>query len=123
MWLCREVTSHSFPEIGDAFGGRDHTTVIHAVKTIDSCAARKNELNLTCLAASIERVRLSIKPEKLSVLCESSWVKPALWENYPDFIHRQSRDFSDGKTRFNYTEIKTILVIHRIVPDIVYKGI
>ncbi len=45
MWLCREVTSHSFPEIGDAFGGRDHTTVIHAVKTIDSLRARDSELN------------------------------------------------------------------------------
>jgi len=45
MWLCREVTSHSFPEIGDAFGGRDHTTVIHAVKTIDSLRVKENELN------------------------------------------------------------------------------
>lgn len=45
MWLCREVTTHSFPEIGDAFGGRDHTTVIHAVKTIDSLRAKDNELN------------------------------------------------------------------------------
>ena len=45
MWLCREVTSHSFPEIGEAFGGRDHTTVIHAVKTIDSLRIKENELN------------------------------------------------------------------------------
>ncbi|HJW26734.1 MAG TPA: chromosomal replication initiator protein DnaA [Rhodocyclaceae bacterium] len=45
MWLCREVTTHSFPEIGDAFGGRDHTTVIHAVKTIDSLRIKDNELN------------------------------------------------------------------------------
>ena len=45
MWLCREVTSHSFPEIGDAFGGRDHTTVIHAVKTIDTLRLKESELN------------------------------------------------------------------------------
>lgn len=45
MWLCREVTSHSYPEIGDAFGGRDHTTVIHAVKTIDSLRLKETELN------------------------------------------------------------------------------
>ena len=45
MWLCREVTTHSYPEIGDAFGGRDHTTVIHAVKTIDSLRLKENELN------------------------------------------------------------------------------
>ncbi|MFW5443224.1 MAG: chromosomal replication initiator protein DnaA [Methylococcaceae bacterium] len=34
MCLARELTSHSFPEIGDAFGGRDHTTVINACKRI-----------------------------------------------------------------------------------------
>lgn len=45
MWLCRELTSHSYPEIGDAFGGRDHTTVIHAVKTIDSLRLKESELN------------------------------------------------------------------------------
>jgi chromosomal replication initiator protein len=45
MWLSREVTSHSFPEIGDAFGGRDHTTVIHAVKKIDSLRIKDSELN------------------------------------------------------------------------------
>jgi chromosomal replication initiator protein len=36
MCLARELTSHSFPEIGDAFGGRDHTTVINACKRIKS---------------------------------------------------------------------------------------
>jgi chromosomal replication initiator protein len=34
MYLAKENTTKSLPEIGDAFGGRDHTTVIHAVKTI-----------------------------------------------------------------------------------------
>lgn len=34
MALSKEMTSHSLPEIGDAFGGRDHTTVMHACKTI-----------------------------------------------------------------------------------------
>ncbi|MBE0434727.1 MAG: chromosomal replication initiator protein DnaA [Methylomicrobium sp.] len=36
MCLARELTSHSFPEIGEAFGGRDHTTVINACKRIAS---------------------------------------------------------------------------------------
>ncbi len=34
MALSKELTSHSLPEIGDAFGGRDHTTVLHACKRI-----------------------------------------------------------------------------------------
>ncbi len=34
MALAKELTSHSLPEIGDAFGGRDHTTVLHACRKI-----------------------------------------------------------------------------------------
>jgi chromosomal replication initiator protein len=34
MTLAKELTNHSLPEIGNFFGGRDHTTVLHAVKTI-----------------------------------------------------------------------------------------
>ena len=34
MALAKELTQHSLPEIGDAFGGRDHTTVIHACKKV-----------------------------------------------------------------------------------------
>jgi chromosomal replication initiator protein len=45
MWLCKEVTQHSYPMIGEAFGGRDHTTVIHAVRTIESLRSKDNELN------------------------------------------------------------------------------
>lgn len=41
MTLAKELTQHSLPTIGNAFGGRDHTTVIHAQKTIASL--RKND--------------------------------------------------------------------------------
>jgi chromosomal replication initiator protein DnaA len=34
MALSKELTEHSLPEIGDGFGGRDHTTVLHACRTI-----------------------------------------------------------------------------------------
>jgi chromosomal replication initiator protein len=35
MFLSKSLTSKSLPEIGRKFGGRDHTTVIHAVKKIE----------------------------------------------------------------------------------------
>ncbi len=36
MSLAKELTNHSLPEIGDAFGGRDHTTVLHACRKVAS---------------------------------------------------------------------------------------
>jgi chromosomal replication initiator protein len=36
MALSKELTNHSLPEIGDAFGGRDHTTVLHACRKVKS---------------------------------------------------------------------------------------
>ncbi|MGH8120522.1 MAG: chromosomal replication initiator protein DnaA [Gammaproteobacteria bacterium] len=44
MALSKELTNHSLPEIGDAFGGRDHTTVLHACRKISEL--RKNELKI-----------------------------------------------------------------------------
>ena len=35
MYLAKQLTQRSLPEIGRKFGGRDHTTVIHAVRKID----------------------------------------------------------------------------------------
>ncbi|MBF0161184.1 MAG: chromosomal replication initiator protein DnaA, partial [Magnetococcales bacterium] len=35
MYLCKQLTKQSFPEIGRQFGDRDHTTVMHAVRRID----------------------------------------------------------------------------------------
>ena len=50
MFLCRELTSSSLISIGKYFGGRDHSTVIHACKTIEEKvgqdAAFSNQINL-----------------------------------------------------------------------------
>ena len=35
MYLCKQLTTRSLPEIGRHFGGRDHTTVMHGVKRIE----------------------------------------------------------------------------------------
>ncbi len=45
MALAKELTNHSLPEIGDAFGGRDHTTVIHACKKIKSLKNDDSRIN------------------------------------------------------------------------------
>ena len=45
MSLAKELTNHSLPEIGDAFGGRDHTTVLHACKKIGELREGSTELD------------------------------------------------------------------------------
>jgi chromosomal replication initiator protein len=49
MYLAKTLTLRSLPEIGRRFGGRDHTTVLHAVRKIESLIG-----NDTTLAAEIE---------------------------------------------------------------------
>ena len=44
MALAKELTNHSLPEIGDAFGGRDHTTVLHACKKISEVCLTDNKI-------------------------------------------------------------------------------
>ena len=45
MYLAKELTQKSLPEIGEMFGGRDHTTVLHAVRKMASERAQNTELN------------------------------------------------------------------------------
>jgi len=44
MSLAKELTNHSLPEIGDAFGGRDHTTVLHACRKIHELEASNSDI-------------------------------------------------------------------------------
>jgi len=44
MYLSKQLTSHSLPEIGRKFGGRDHTTVMHGVRKIDELMAQDKAL-------------------------------------------------------------------------------
>ena len=45
MYLAKEMTQKSLPEIGENFGGRDHTTVLHAVRKIGGDRTKDSELN------------------------------------------------------------------------------
>ena len=44
MYLCKQLTSRSLPEIGRRFGGRDHTTVMHGVKRIEELRAQDGQI-------------------------------------------------------------------------------
>ena len=52
MYLCKKLTKHSYPEIGRAFGGKHHTTVIHSVEKIQSMASSDPGLNRLLLDMS-----------------------------------------------------------------------
>lgn len=45
MWLAKQLTTRSLPDIGRRFGGRDHTTVLHAVRRIEALRAEDSALN------------------------------------------------------------------------------
>jgi chromosomal replication initiator protein len=47
IYLCRELTKASYPEIGDRFGGKDHSTIIHSVKKIEKLLPSDFELKST----------------------------------------------------------------------------
>ena len=46
MYLCRDVANMSFPQIGEGFGGRDHSTVMHAYKKISTEVKEKTNTKL-----------------------------------------------------------------------------
>ena len=65
MCLARQLTTNSFPGIALKFGGRDHTTVIHAVRTIERLASLNPDLH-----SDMEQLRgllLAEQPGTLSV--------------------------------------------------------
>jgi chromosomal replication initiator protein len=56
MYLARRYTGASYPEIGEKFGGKDHSTVIHAVKKIERLLGKDLPLtkNVDSLSLKIE---------------------------------------------------------------------
>ena len=45
MYLAKQLTSRSLPEIGRKFGGRDHTTVMHAVRKVEELRSTDSGFN------------------------------------------------------------------------------
>jgi hypothetical protein len=60
MYLAKTMTGQSLPDIGRRFGGKDHTTVLHAVRKIEYLVTKQPEL-----AAMVDRIK-SVVPEAVS---------------------------------------------------------
>jgi len=59
MYLCRILTNESYPKIGEAFGKRDHTTVMHAYKKIEQDIKQNPESNTKLIVDSVKKIILS----------------------------------------------------------------
>jgi chromosomal replication initiator protein len=56
MYLCKQLTSRSLPEIGRRFGGRDHTTVMHGVKRVEELKVQDGQI-----AEDLEMLRRTLE--------------------------------------------------------------
>jgi len=56
MFLSKQLTSRSLPEIGRRFGGRDHTTVMHGVRRIEDLRAQDGQI-----AEDLEMLRRALE--------------------------------------------------------------
>jgi len=56
IWLCRDMTKASYPDIGLKFGGKDHSTIIHSFKKIDKAIV--DDLKLSKIIEEIKLILL-----------------------------------------------------------------
>jgi chromosomal replication initiator protein len=71
MYLAKQLTARSLPEIGRKFGGRDHTTVMHAVKKVDELrdldASFSEDLELLRRMLEGYRLKMSVRVSSTGV--------------------------------------------------------
>lgn len=60
MYLCRVMTTHSYPEIGRRMGDRDHTTVMHAIDKIENLLVGANKDTSLKLGTQIEEIKANV---------------------------------------------------------------
>lgn len=68
MFLARHLTTHSLPVIGRKFGGRDHTTVLHAVRRIEALLSRDKTL-----AEDLDAITRQILPDHRGNRLTTGW--------------------------------------------------
>lgn len=88
MYLCRKLTPRSFPEIGRAFKGRDHTTVLHAVSKIEelikSDETMREDVNeiTRLLQEETSGVDFSALEVDVQQACKTAWLNARELEGY-----------------------------------------
>ena len=78
MYLCRVIANSSFPKIGDEFGKRDHTTVMHAYKKIDK-SDYLNALPILKRAYIEDPFNVEILLELATIYSKMNHIGDAVW--------------------------------------------
>ena len=68
MWLCKKLTTRILPDIGRRFGGRDHTTVLHAVRRIEELKQGDAQAVPRTWSALIRKLR-GLEPAPVADAC------------------------------------------------------
>ena len=126
MYLAKTMTPRSFPEIGKRFGGRDHTTVLHAVRKVEELAAADEALEagnraseahdpgMSAHRARRRRALVGVPPERAPIeagrilprprLRSRGDVRPTLFRLLS--FHRQSGQVSRSKNTAGRRELR-----------------
>ena len=93
MYLAKEMTQKSLPEIGELFGGRDHTTVLHAVRKIVGRAAEEHRAQPAAARARADPERLTCRQLQIrDPVKQQPWGQlPAQLRSYPQRQARSGR--------------------------------
>ena len=107
MYLARELTDSSLPKIGERFGNRDHTTVLHAVEKITKLMREDREM--------YNRVQRLTTKIKSALMDRRSFVHTALSITAGQTVHRRGLSIASS-ARLRRSHSLTPLLVHSLLP-------